>query len=178
LNLIEQSLNETIRKYIDEKYQYINIKLAKLKRTQLKTPNTNVEFFSRVINSTNIDFSEEELSILKQGLKYNASYKPQNWIQTLALEAGTAVNFLPILEQDHIRWQIEKNINKLHKCNLKQTHSHNATERRIIRSIKEKLETNKARITRADKGNIIVITYLQDYNKKSMILYLQTNFTH
>jgi hypothetical protein len=61
-NLIEQSLNEKIRKDIDEKYQCINTKLEKLKRTQLKTPNTNVEFFSRIINNTNIDIPEEELS--------------------------------------------------------------------------------------------------------------------
>jgi hypothetical protein len=68
----------------------------------------------------------------------NASYKPKNCIQTLALETETAVNFLPILEQDHIRWQIAKTINKLYKCNLKQTNSHNAAEGRIKRRIKEK----------------------------------------
>jgi hypothetical protein len=67
-----------------------------------------------------------------------------------------------MLEQDHIRWQIPKNINKLYKHNSKQTHGHNFTGRKVITSIKEKLETNKARITRADKGSAIVIAYLQD----------------
>ena len=39
-------------------------------------------------------------------------------------------------------------------------------ERHIIRTIKNKLKSNKALITKADKGNTIVITYQQDYHNK------------
>jgi hypothetical protein len=36
----------------------------------------------------------------------------------------------------------------------------------LIKNIKEKLNTNKARITRTDKGNTTVIIYHNDYNQK------------
>jgi hypothetical protein len=39
-------------------------------------------------------------------------------------------------------------------------------ERHIIHTIKNKLQSNKALITKADKGNTIVITYQQDYHNK------------
>jgi hypothetical protein len=39
-------------------------------------------------------------------------------------------------------------------------------ERHIIHTIKNKLQSNKALITKADKGNTVVITYQQDYHNK------------
>jgi hypothetical protein len=93
------------------------------------------------------------LSVLEQGIKYNFNQKPKNWIQTIALEAETAINFLTTSEQDHIRWQVAKTINKLYKLNPKSTGYCNHNEKKIVKSIKGKLYDNKAIITWADKGN-------------------------
>ena len=61
-----------------------------------KTTTTPHKFYPRVINKTNITFSDEEMTILNKGLKYNLNFKQkQNWISTLALEAETAINQLP-----------------------------------------------------------------------------------
>ena len=57
-------------------------------------------------------FTADELARLNKGLKYNWNYKPKNWIQTS--EAETAVNFLPVADQHHFRWQIARNINDLY----------------------------------------------------------------
>jgi hypothetical protein len=38
--------------------------------------------------------------------------KPKQWIKTLALEAETAVNLLPNADQDPIRYQVAKTIEK------------------------------------------------------------------
>jgi hypothetical protein len=46
-------------------------------------------------------------------------------------------------------------------------------EKQTINKIKEKLLTNKAIISNADKGNSLIITYLDEYHKeKSQISYL------
>ena len=111
--------NETQNTYknLDKKLDHIK----HYKKTE-KTTSTPHKFYSRVINNTNIIFSENELTILNKGLKYNFNPKPKNWITALALEAETAINQLPPPEQDPIRYQVTKNIQKLYT--QFQTHDH------------------------------------------------------
>ena len=80
----------------------------------IKTTTNPHKFHPRVINNTNITFSETELNILQKGFKYNCNFKPKNWITTLALEAGMAINHLPPAEQEPIQYQVTKNIQKLY----------------------------------------------------------------
>jgi len=42
-------------------------------------------------------------------------YKHKTWIETLALEAETAVSYLPNAEQHYARYQIAHNIRQLYK---------------------------------------------------------------
>ena len=49
-------------------------------------------YLSTLVNGTNIIFTQEELKLLSKVLAYNLHYEYKNWIQTLALEAGTAIN--------------------------------------------------------------------------------------
>jgi len=44
-----------------------------------------------VLNN-NIPFPNSEMSLLQKGVKYNIHAKKRDWIQTLALEAETAIN--------------------------------------------------------------------------------------
>jgi hypothetical protein len=95
--------------------------------------------------------------------------KRKNWIETLALEAETAISKLSTPEQDYIRCQVAHNIKLLYK----QQHSRNGyntqhavQERRTINNIKSKLTENNAIILKADKGNSIVITHIDDYHNK------------
>ena len=113
-----------------------------------------------VANKTDIQFSKEDLALLKKGLKYNLNYKRKTWITTLALEAETAIHQLPILEQDHMRHQVAVNLrtlytqhNRQHLYNTKQ----DIQEKKTLHKIKEKLNTNNATITKADKVHSIVI---------------------
>jgi hypothetical protein len=76
-------------------------------------------------------------------------------------------NIYATTEQDHIRWQVAKTISKLYKLNRKPTGYCNHNEKKIVKNLKEKLYDNKAIITRADKGNTIVIIYHNDDNQKT-----------
>ena len=95
-------------------------------------------------------------------------YKRKNWIQNLSLDAECAITLLPYEEQAYMRYRVPKQIEKMYTqlsshrtCTPKQ-----ASELNIIKSIKEKLRNNKAIITKADKGNSIVVSYLNNYEEK------------
>jgi hypothetical protein len=134
-----------------------------------------------VINKTNITFTPQELTLLNKGLKYNLSFKKKNWIESLALEADTAISLLPPQEQDNLRFQVAHNIKQLYKqydpTKLNQTKQYNfdyaKNEHRTTKKIKDKLEQNNALALKADKGNSIVIEYADKYNSK--ILHFITN---
>ena len=68
-----------------------------------------------VVNKTDITFSNDELTLLNKGLKYNLNHKHKNWIRTLALKAETAITQLPMCEQDYIGYQAAYNIKHLYK---------------------------------------------------------------
>jgi len=58
------------------------------------------KFYPRVINQTDLEFTNEEYTLLDKGLKYNLGQKHKHWIRNLALEAERAVTLLPPEEQD------------------------------------------------------------------------------
>ena len=61
-------------------------------------------------NRTDVTFSNEEFALLNKGLKYNLNYKHRKWIKTLALEAETAISYLPHTEQEYLRYQVAHNL--------------------------------------------------------------------
>jgi hypothetical protein len=43
------------------------------------------------------------------------NHKPKNWIKNLALEAETAIMYLPYTEQEGMRYMVARNIQSLYK---------------------------------------------------------------
>jgi uncharacterized protein YfkK (UPF0435 family) len=173
-NLIYNNIQESINSIMDAKYRTLNKKLHKLEETPPSTIQHQRIFYPRVINKTNINFSPDELTLLNKGLKYNLSFKKKNWIESLALEAETAISLLPSQEQDYIRLQVAHNVRQLYKqfdpfkpdqtkqCNSTQANK----EFKTIKKIREKLELHNAIILKADKGSTIVIEYTDKYYSK------------
>jgi hypothetical protein len=60
---------------------------------------TTQTFNNRIENVSNITLTREETQLLNKGLKYNLHYKLKNWIETLAMEAETAITQLNLDEQ-------------------------------------------------------------------------------
>jgi hypothetical protein len=157
--IIEEKLNK------EAKTKYINLdhKLDRLTQTQKKTPHNPHTFYHRLVNNTDIHFSKSETSLLQKGLKYNLQQKPKNWLQNLALEAETAITKLPPNEIEVYRKLTANRIDTLQK---QQPSHHKHPEMRTMQSIRTKLLENKATVTRADKGNSIVILPTLQYENK------------
>ena len=111
--------------------------------------------------------------MLNKGLKYNLSHKHSNWVQNLSLEAECAITLLPHDEQDYMRHRVAKQIDKIYtQLPARSTYTpKQAKEMQITKSIKDKLRTNNATITKADKENSRVISYLNSYAEKYPTLY-------
>ena len=116
--------------------------------------------------------------LLNKGLKYNLHFKQRNWIPTLAFEAETAINLLPPSEQEPICYRVANNIHKLYTQynNQKHQNTQDTKEKKTLSQIKEKLRSNNATISKADKGNSIVILKKDSYHNKIQT-FINNNFT-
>jgi hypothetical protein len=73
-------------------------------------PDNIRKFYLRVVNKTNIIFSNDGVIVLNEYLKYNSNHKHKNRIRTLALEAERAINQSPTFEEEHIGFQVAHNM--------------------------------------------------------------------
>jgi len=166
-------IEEKLGKETKTKYRTLDNKLSHLTQTQTKTPHKTHTFYPRLIDNTNIRFSNGDAALLQKGLKYNLHSKPKNWIQNLALEAETAITLLPSSEQNVYRKLVADHIGKLQQQNP----SHKPhPETKLIKSIQAKLQETNATITRANKGNSIVILPTNDYKIKIEKFISDNNF--
>jgi hypothetical protein len=82
------------------RYQILDNKIKHLTQQHTHTHPPKHNFHPRVVNMTNISFSEPEMALLQKGPKYNLHGKPKDWIQNLVLEAETAISYLPPSERE------------------------------------------------------------------------------
>jgi hypothetical protein len=134
-----------------------------------------------MINTTNIEFTNDETQLLEKGLKYNLHKKPKDWIKTLALEADTAISHLSTRIQPYMKqlvaYNLQKLINKQNLKNKKPCLKKEHMEWKIIKNIKQKLTNNHSRIAKADKGNTLIILKKADYINKLDSFISNNNFT-
>ena len=169
---IQHTSEEKLRTETKTRYKTLDKKLKKLTQTQTMTPQEPHTFYPRVMKNTNIPFTNGETAVLQKGLKYNIHSK-KNWIQNLTLEAEKAITQLLANEQEAYGKLVADRIDTLqHQNPTHRTHS----EAKLIRSIQNKLNDNKATITLADKGNSIVILSTQQYETKIQNFILNNNF--
>ena len=166
--IIQNNITNSLNLKFTDVYKALDRKLSQLTQNQKETIKVKQEFFQRITNLTDISFTQEETGLLNKGLNYNLNHKRKNWIRTLSMEAECAVNLLPYEEQDYVRHRVAKQIEKMYFLpNTSNRYTpKEAKENNIVKAIKEKLRNSNAIVTRADKGNSIVITYRDNYEKK------------
>jgi len=114
-HIIHESIQQKINTEMEKKYKTMDEKIKRLIQNQTYAPKNEMNFYPRVINKTNIIFSDEELGLFNKGLIYNLGKKHKQWISNLAMEAETAITLQPPGEQDYVRHQVAKNIKKLYQ---------------------------------------------------------------
>ena len=75
---ILRTFESKLQKEIQIRYQHLDRKLRILIQTQATYPQQKHSFYQRVINNTDIPFSNCEISLLQKGLKNNLHTKQKN----------------------------------------------------------------------------------------------------
>lgn len=161
-------LHYDIETEMTKKYKKLDIKINKMLNNRVTTDNKNTQaFFPRVVNLTNTTFSSTETELLNKGLKHNLNnLKIKKNIENLTLDSEIAISLLPPDKQNEARHKTVEIINKIHE---KHTYSkEDRLEARTLKDIKKKICDNNLTITKADKGNSIVIMTKNDYVSKTL----------
>lgn len=172
LNNILDEINTSIKRIIRNKKSTLRKKLNHLVNLQKSKEMAilfDFEFYPRVINQTSIVFSNDEMSLLNKGLKYNLSCSKNKNLFNVFINAEMAIKSIPNEDdRNSARYVISR---KLSCKNDRSTKTNNIAnihrqEQLSIKSIKEKLESNQAILCKADKGTTTVIMYKTDYITK------------
>jgi hypothetical protein len=114
---IHSKIKSTLQRKLQTRYKKLDTKISKLAKAQKMTPQQVHNFYPRVVNNTNIPFSEPEITLLQKGLEYNLHMKHHNWLENLALEGETAVSQLPTSDCEIYRKLAAERITTLHHNN-------------------------------------------------------------
>jgi hypothetical protein len=131
---------------------------------------------------SNVEFTSEGKALLSKGLKYNMQHRQKHWIKTLAIEADSAINLLNLHEQAYMKQMVTQRLRRLIDKDTRgeKRGSHitklASIEKKLIQNLQGKLEENNLMITKADKGNTLIIISKEDYHKKIWYFITQNKF--
>jgi hypothetical protein len=94
--LIHHTIEDILQREIRSRYLNLDRKLNHLAQSQTKAPLQKQNFYPRVINSTDIAFSEQELVPLQKGPKYNLHNKPKKLDTELGLRSRNCNSTPPL----------------------------------------------------------------------------------
>jgi len=107
-------------------YQTLDKKLKRLNSLQTYSLSNPQTFHPRVVNMTDIPFTEKEMALLQKRPKCNLHDKPKNGIRNLALEAETVLSNLPLPQRETYRILTAERISTLQRNNKPHTHTTHA----------------------------------------------------
>lgn len=157
-----------------KKMTILKNKLSKLSFSQNISPIPKCAhiFHPRIKNLTCINFSEPEKKLLEKGL----SYAPKNChlnnsYHKMALDVETALSFNPNVPlQSHCIHILDNFLKSNNFCTSN-------TESNALFNIKRKIKDHDLLVTKADKGNTVVIMYKSEYFKLTEEFLKENNFT-
>ena len=68
-DLIRDNIHKTVNRESEKKYGLLVNKIVRLKETQVEKIDNTYKFYPRVVNETNIRFTNGELTLLNKGFK-------------------------------------------------------------------------------------------------------------
>lgn len=160
-------------------------KINKLKSEQLHSQNKSNKnigthkFYDRVVNQTDIIFTEREHNLLNKGLKYNVQpdLNPKI-IKDFIVATKYAVDIAKLShnEKTVIAQKAMKAINN-ELNNQEANYKAHQDDRKTLKNINKKLRDHEAIITKADKGNSLCIMKEEEYIRKTLEFFTDNDIT-
>ena len=160
LELLQDKLYSENSIILFKKKQTQEKKLKNLVKSQRREVQQHkIKFYDRYINTTTVSLTEAEENLLGKGFKYCIPQKPDtNKLKHLCADADIALNNFTAdkhIIAKQINLQISQPLNKYSKH-----------ETNTLKSLKQKIKHNNLTITKADKGNTVVILNKSTYEDK------------
>lgn len=170
-DVLDEKTNLECDEYAKLIYSKKQYKLSKIKSRQNKLEKqtnisvNNKQFYPRVINISDQQFSQEEITLLDKGLKYSPTDDlcKKDFIK-LAADVEVVLNNDNLVTKALCTNILTKDYNKVKQ----QTKLQISNENPIIKNIKNKIVNSDIIFKKADKGNSLVILNNNDYNTKIM----------
>jgi hypothetical protein len=165
---------------MDRHYNNLNRKIDALKQRQKKSNtghnnNQAHDFFPRTVNLTNIKFTQEEMSMLNNGLQHSTTQPLEKYWNNLIIETEQAIKLLDQKMQQPFRIIASKKLKQM-LTNDRQRSTMEKRQTYTIKTINEKLVKGNAILVKADKGKTCVIIYSDDYTEKTQTFLTDNNF--
>lgn len=182
---IHDEIQNKLQHEIDRKYLNMNKKIEQLERDRItqtnintstnkhnniqhNNPSTNITFYPRILNLSDIHINDTEKTLLEKGYKHSFEMNDRKKIESIVIDTETALANIPIEKQRDLKKQIASTIKNTY---MEETRTHNNTQTQNFRALKDlntKLKNNDVVHTRADKGNSIVLINNKDYINKTL----------
>jgi len=161
-------------------YDNLNKKLDNLQskckgNTKTTSNSEGPRFHPRTVNLTKIEFTKEGTHLLDLGLKHRIEKPLKTYWTNLIMETEGAIKLLDPKLKDPHRILAAKKIQQISNSS-NQNRGNQKRQAHIIKSINNKLATEKAMIVRVDKGRTIMIINTDEYTRKVQNFFTENNF--
>ena len=123
----------------------------------------NFNFFQRTMNLSETNFTTDEINLLDKGINFSINNYSKKKLKTIIAQTDSILNIVSHKFNCNIDYNKFTNI-FIKNC----THIVNGKERHILSSIQRKIKANNLILTKADKGNCLVIQDKTTYLKKTL----------
>lgn len=165
-DLLDEKAREMASQVAHQKYLVQCNKLRRLTQNRFSPRSNNDqclhEFGPRVKNLTNTQFTINEMSLLEKGLKHNIAPKlDHRSLEGLAVDAEVAI-------VTNKKSGIVKSLvaNDIQNASTNSSSRGSGSEILALKSLKRKINSNDLVLTKADKGNTIVVMNRDSYKEK------------
>lgn len=165
---IFSKMDNLVNTAIIKKTKIQNRKIEELIKHKPNEPiKINHKFYPRIVNYSDIVFTEPETEVLNKGLKHNFPHK--SWKKQLVSEILNVETAINIIRDDQtktvLRHAIDNKVVSLQKSD-KTRNKPNSNVSDALESIKRKLIDHECIVIKADKGQSTVIMNVHEYNSK------------
>lgn len=167
IDFLRESISNRHRKKIDALISQKN-------NVSQDAPPHEHNFYPRISNLTSIQFTPSETALLNKGLRYNLppTINDTDIKRVIAdVKVATKLSNLNKSNVCKIALKTKEIITKEKSKNKK------SNESEIVKNINNKLTMNKSIITKADKGNTLVVVSESDYVDKTLKFFSENDIT-
>lgn len=167
--ILRHMIRRTHQKKIQKLRENARVHVGSLQQTKVK-------FHPRVLNLSQTTFNEDENKLLNMGLKFSMTiFNKSKIVENLVVAVETLFRTYRFQNLFPLRNNVISVLSKFKRSNSLRANTLRGLND-SLRSIREKISTNNLLVSKADKGNCLVIMNKEDYTRRVHDFLNENNF--